>query len=77
MEMEIRAILGKVCWSLLYNSTAQHSFSKLRLIKMFHRSTMTDERLRKLEIISIECETDETIDMADICIMKTWKKSYP
>jgi len=44
---------------------------------MFHRSTMTDERLRKLEIISIECETDETIDMADICIMKTWKKSYP
>jgi len=37
---------------------------------------MTDERPRKLEIISIECETDETSYMTDICIMKTWKKSF-
>jgi len=35
-------------------STAERSFSKFRLIKTFHRSTMTDERLTNLAKISIE-----------------------
>ena len=35
-------------------STAERSFSKLRLIKTFHRLTITDERLINLAMISIE-----------------------
>ena len=38
-------------------NTAQRSFSKLRLIKTFHRPTMTNERLTNLAMISIESET--------------------
>jgi len=38
-------------------NTAELSFSKFRLIKTFHRSTMTDERLTDLSMTSIESET--------------------
>ncbi|XP_047127720.1 52 kDa repressor of the inhibitor of the protein kinase-like [Hydra vulgaris] len=35
-------------------ATAERSFSKLKLIKNFHRSTMTQDRLSSLAILSIE-----------------------
>jgi len=61
-------------------STAERSFSKLRLIKTFHRSTMTDERLANLTMISIESETAKTLDMTELtktfAFLKTWKKSF-
>ena len=43
---------------------AERSFSKLKLIKIFHRSTMMDERLTSLAMISIEsaCERDLDFD---------------
>jgi len=60
--------------------TAEWSFSKLRLIKTFHRSTMTDERLTNLAMVSIESETAKTLDMTELTktftFLKTWKKSF-
>jgi len=44
-------------------NTAERSFGKLRLIKTFHRSTMTDERLTNLAMMSLESETVKTVDM--------------
>ena len=61
-------------------NTAEWSFSKFRLIKTFHRSTVTDERRTILAMISIESETAKTFDMTDItktfAFLKTWKKSF-
>ena len=42
------------------------SFIKLKFIKMFHRSTMTDERLTNLTMISIESENAKTLDMTEL-----------
>jgi len=74
MESGLGAILTKVCRSLL------RSFSKLNLIKTFHRSTVTDERLTNLAMISIESETAEILDTTELtkafAFLKTWKKSF-
>jgi len=40
--------------------TVEWSFSKFKLIKTFHRSTLTDETLTNLAMISIESETAKT-----------------
>ena len=47
-------------------NTAELRFSKLRLIKTFHRSIMTDERLTNLAMISIESETAKILDMTEL-----------
>jgi len=61
-------------------NTTEWSFSKSRLIKTFHRSTMTDERLTNQEMVSIEIETAKTLDMTELtktfAFLKTWKKSF-
>jgi len=60
---------------------AEQSFSKLRLIETFHRSTMTDEKLTNLARISIESETAKTLDMTELtdtfAFLETPKKSFP
>jgi len=60
--------------------TAERTFSKLRLIKTLHRSTMTDETLTNLAMMSIESETANTVDMTELtktfAFLKTWKKSF-
>ena len=59
---------------------AERSFSKLNLIKTFHRSAMIDERLINLAMISIESETAKTLGMTELTetyvFLKTWKKSF-
>jgi len=45
-------------------NTVEQSCSKLKLT--FHRSTMTDEGLTNLTMISIESETAKTLDMAEL-----------
>jgi len=61
-------------------NAAERSFSKLMVIKTFHRSTMTDEKLTNLAVISIESETAKILDMTELtetfAILKTWKKSF-
>ena len=42
-------------------ATAEQSFSKLKLIKTFLRSTMTQSRLSSLAVLSIEREINRTI----------------
>jgi len=41
---------------------------------------MTDERLTKLTMISVESETGKTLDMTELtktfASLKTWKKSF-
>jgi len=61
-------------------ASAERSFSKLKLIKTFHRSTMTDERLTHLAMISIESDTAKSLDMTDLvkefASSKTRKKTF-
>ena len=59
-------------------NTAERSFSKLTLIKAFHRSSMADESLTNLAMMSIESETAKKLDMNELtktfAVLKTWKK---
>jgi len=59
-------------------NNAEWSFSKFKLIKTFHRSTKTDERITDLARISIESETAKTLDVTELTekyvFLKTWKK---
>jgi len=62
-------------------NTFERNFRKFNLIKTFHRSTMTDERLTNLAMISIDNATAETeirFDGVDeiLASLKTWKKSF-
>jgi len=47
-------------------NTVELSFSNLKLIKTFHRTTVTDENLTNLAMISIESETAKTLDMTEL-----------
>jgi len=62
-------------------NTAERSFSKVRLIKTFHTSTMTDQKLTNLAMISIESETAKICDMFELTktftFLKTWKSHFP
>jgi len=63
------------------SNTTERSFNKLRLVKTFHRSTMTDEKLTNLAMISIESETPKICDMFELtktfAFFKTWKSHFP
>uniref|UniRef100_A0A8I6XZ00 HAT C-terminal dimerisation domain-containing protein n=1 Tax=Hordeum vulgare subsp. vulgare TaxID=112509 RepID=A0A8I6XZ00_HORVV len=45
---------------------AERSFSKLKLLKSYMRTTMTQQRLNDLAIIALESEVLEKIDYEDI-----------
>ena len=47
-------------------ASAERSFSKLKLIKNFRLSTMTQDRLTDLAVLSIESEVARTVDFKDI-----------
>ena len=47
-------------------ATAERSFSKLKLIKNYLRSTMTQERLVDLTVLGIESDLARQIDFNDI-----------
>ena len=59
-------------------ASAERSFSKLKLIKNYRRTTMSDERLNALASMAIEKETLEQVDVEDIfsrfCAIK--KRSF-
>ncbi|XP_067118864.1 52 kDa repressor of the inhibitor of the protein kinase-like [Centruroides vittatus] len=46
-------------------AACERSFSKLKLIKTYLRSTMTNERLNSLAILSIEKEVEKNINMTE------------
>ena len=47
-------------------TTTEPSFSKLKLIKTFNRSSMKVERLSGLAMISIESDMARRLDMTDV-----------
>jgi hypothetical protein len=47
-------------------ASGERSFSKLKLIKTYLRSTMTQERLSNLAILSIENKITQTINFNDV-----------
>jgi hypothetical protein len=47
-------------------ASAERSFSKLKLLKSYMRTTMTQQRLNDLATISLESEVLEKIDYEDI-----------
>ena len=47
-------------------ASGERSFSKLKLIKNYLRSTMKEERLTDLSIISIESDILDSIDINDL-----------
>ncbi|PWA86788.1 zinc finger MYM-type protein 1 [Artemisia annua] len=47
-------------------ASAERSFSKLKLLKSYLRSTMTQERLNGLALIAIESDLLESIDYEDV-----------
>ncbi|XP_065642775.1 uncharacterized protein LOC136074390 [Hydra vulgaris] len=61
-------------------ASAERGFSKLKLIKTFHRSTMVDESLSSLAMLSIENEVARTLSYEGIinefASMKTRRKPF-
>ena len=51
---------------MISNVTGERSFSKLKLIKSYLRSTMGQDRLHSLALLSIECELVREINFKDI-----------
>ena len=56
-------------------ASGERSFSKLKIIKNYLRSTMGQERLSDLSIISIEKELSENIDVSNIVKTFALKKA--
>ena len=57
-------------------ASAERSFSKLKLIKNYLRSTMSTDRLNLLAILSIEKETVEECDFCNIINEMAIKKAH-
>jgi len=51
---------------LNYPDTVARSFSKLKLIKTFNRSHLTDSRLSSLAMLSIEASCVRSLDLNDV-----------
>lgn len=47
-------------------ASCERSFSKLKLIKNYLRTTMSQDRLNALAILSVECEIADQVDMDEI-----------
>ena len=56
-------------------ASAERSFSKLNIIKNFIQSTMTQDRLNDIAVLSIESEVTRKIDFTDIIDMFAMKKA--
>ena len=80
-KMQLHSIFGEVCTAIRIFCTlpvtvagGERAFSKLKLIKSYLRSTMVQERLNSLAILSIESELARSLDFKDlICDFATKK----
>ena len=74
LEPGVKALLPEVCKVMelvlvlpATNATSERSFSKLRLVKTYLRSTMSQGRLNHLMILSIYPGMVDNIDLNKIC----------
>ena len=51
---------------MISNCSGERSFSRMALVKNKLRSTMTDERLSALELLSVESDLLDKISFSDI-----------
>lgn len=63
------------CYKLLFTAPVsvadiERSFSRMKIVKNFLRSSMTDNRLEDLIVLSTEKDLTKTIDMDDV--LKNW-----
>ncbi|KAK6481103.1 zinc finger MYM-type protein 1 [Huso huso] len=72
-QMKLQSIFGEICIAIRIFCTlpvtvaeGERAFSKLKIIKNDLRSTMCQDRLNNLAILSIECELAGKIDFKDI-----------
>ncbi|KAF0755965.1 zinc finger MYM-type protein 1-like [Aphis craccivora] len=59
---------------MVTNATGERTFSKLKLLKNCHRSSMTQERLNSLAIMITENDILQKTDLKDILLEFTTKK---
>lgn len=59
---------------MVTNATGERTFSKLKLLKNCHRSSMTQERLNSLAIMTTENDILQKTDFKDIFLEFTAKK---
>lgn len=59
---------------MITNATGERSFSRLKVIKNCHRSSMTQERLNSLAIMAIEYDVLQNIEFQDVLKEFTAKK---
>lgn len=72
-ELKLENLLPNICISLRIFCTlsvsvaeAERSFSKLNIVKNYLRSTMTQDRLQNLALLSIENQLAKTVNFKDI-----------
>ena len=72
-ELKLENLLPNICISLRIFCTlsvsvaeAERSFSKLNIVKNYLRSTMTQDRLQNLALLSIGNQLAKTVNLKDI-----------
>ena len=60
---------------MVTNATGERTFSKLKLLKNRHRSSMAQDRLNSLAIMTTEYDVLQKIDFEDILYDFVFKKS--
>uniref|UniRef100_A0A3B1IJ48 TTF-type domain-containing protein n=1 Tax=Astyanax mexicanus TaxID=7994 RepID=A0A3B1IJ48_ASTMX len=72
-EMQLQSIFGEICIALRIFCTlpitvagGERAFSKLKLVKNYLRSTMGQDRLNSLAILSIESQLAKQLDFTDL-----------
>lgn len=60
-------IIYKIYLTIATNSSnAERSFNRLKNIKTYNRSTMTEQRLNDIAILNIECDYVKSLDLSDV-----------
>uniref|UniRef100_A0A1A8C8N8 HAT C-terminal dimerisation domain-containing protein n=3 Tax=Nothobranchius TaxID=28779 RepID=A0A1A8C8N8_NOTKA len=72
-RMQLQSIFGEVCIGLRIFCTlpvtvagGERAFSKLKLVKNYLRSTMSQDRLNSLALLSIESQLAKGLDFKDL-----------